>query len=69
MIDRITYRITFKVSSDFAPNFTRRIPDTYSLKAPTFFRGDTNKGPFTNDVRREGEGGGCPNSDAVREVA
>ena len=27
------------------------------------------KGPFTNDVRREGEGGGCPNSDAVREVA
>ena len=27
------------------------------------------KGSFTNDVRREGEGGGCPNSDAVREVA
>ena len=27
------------------------------------------KEPFTNDVRREGEGGGCPNSDAVREVA
>ena len=26
-------------------------------------------GPFTNDVRREGEGGGCPSSDAVREVA
>ena len=23
------------------------------------------KGPFTNDVSREGEGG-CPNSDAVR---
>ena len=27
------------------------------------------KGPFTNDVSREGEGGGYPNSDAVREVA
>ena len=24
------------------------------------------KGPFTNDVSREGEGGGYPNSDAVR---
>ena len=24
------------------------------------------EGPFTNDVSREGEGGGCPNSDAVR---
>ena len=24
------------------------------------------KGPFTNDISREGEGGGCPNSDAVR---
>ena len=30
---------------------------------------DSPKGPFTNDVRREGEGGGYPNSDAVREVA
>ena len=27
------------------------------------------KGPFTNDVSREGEGRGCPNSDVVREVA
>ena len=27
------------------------------------------KGAFTNDVSREGEGGGYPNSDAVREVA
>ena len=27
------------------------------------------KGPFTNDVSREGEEGGYPNSDAVREVA
>ena len=26
------------------------------------------KGPFTNDVCREGERGGYPNSDAVREV-
>ena len=26
-------------------------------------------GPFSNDVRREGEGGGYPNSDTVREVA
>ena len=26
-------------------------------------------GAFTNDVSREGEGGGYPNSDAVREVA
>ena len=26
------------------------------------------KGPFTNDVSREGEGGGYPNSDAVKEV-
>ena len=29
----------------------------------------SSKGPFTNDVSREGEGGGYPNSDAVREVA
>ena len=27
------------------------------------------KGPFKNDVSREGEGGGYPKSDAVREVA
>ena len=27
------------------------------------------KGPFTNDVSREGEGGGYLNSDAVKEVA
>ena len=27
------------------------------------------KGAFTNDVSREGEGGGYPKSDAVREVA
>ena len=27
------------------------------------------KGPFTNDVSGEGEGGGCPKSDVVREVA
>ena len=27
------------------------------------------KGPFTNDVSREGEGGGYPNTDAVKEVA
>ena len=26
-------------------------------------------GPFINDVSREGEAGGYPNSDAVREVA
>ena len=30
---------------------------------------DSGKGPFTNDVSREGEGGGCPNADVVREVA
>ena len=29
----------------------------------------TFKGPFTNDVSREGEGGGYVNSDAVKEVA
>ena len=27
------------------------------------------KGPFTYDVSREGEGGGYPDSDVVREVA
>ena len=27
------------------------------------------KGPFTNDVSREGEGGGYANSDAVKEDA
>ena len=26
-------------------------------------------GPFTNDVSKEGEGGGYPNTDALREVA
>ena len=26
-------------------------------------------GPFTIDVSGEGEGGGCPKSDVVREVA
>ena len=30
---------------------------------------NTYKGPFTNDVSREGEGGGYPKSDAVKEVA
>ena len=30
---------------------------------------ECNYGPFTNDVSREGEGGGYPNSDAVRKVA
>ena len=27
------------------------------------------KGPFTNDVSRQGKGGGYPDSDIVREVA
>ena len=32
-------------------------------------RNPLGRGPYTNDVRREGEGGGCPKSDVVREVA
>ena len=40
------------------------IPKSSPLKASK-----VSKGPFTNDVSREGEGGGYPNSDVVREVA
>ena len=46
--------------------FIRHFRDKYRDKFWDYFSA---KGPFKNDVRREGEGGGCPNSDAVREVA
>ena len=38
-------------------------------KAKKSARKKRDKGPFTNDVSREGEGGRLPNPDAVREFA
>ena len=35
----------------------------------TWFQHEFDEGPFTNDVGREGEGGGYQKFDAVREVA
>ena len=43
---------------NFRPRSEDMMVPTYALKRP-----------FTNDIIREGEGGGYPNSDVVREVA
>ena len=55
------------------PEFLGKLPKPPSLRSVGFdelvSKKETSRGPFKNDVRREGEGGGCPNSDAVREVA